>query len=80
MYEQVSSKQQQAVSNIMMSDKQISYSSEMDKAQDTMDPGSSTTNRRVFGNLTNCNIGKICININPTITCAAKELVKDLVC
>jgi len=77
MYERISAEQHQAVSRVMMSSKPTSFPAQMEcsRAVETSqmtvknvaaNPGSDL--QRVFGDLTNCTIGKITININPAVT------------
>ena len=77
MYEHISAEQHQAVSWVMMSSKPTSFPAQMEfsRAVETSqmtvknvaaNPGSDL--QRVFGDLTNCTIAKITININPAVT------------
>ena len=78
MYERISAEQHQAVSRVMMSSKPTSFPAEMECSRATDTPQVMVKNaaalsrgsdlQRVFGDLTDCNIGKITININPAIT------------
>ena len=77
MYECISAEQHQAVPRVMMSSKPTSFPAQMEcsRAVETSqmtvkiaaaNPGGDL--QRVFGDLTNCTIGKITININPAVT------------
>ena len=86
-YERISTEQHQAVSRIMSSTKPASYENELKKASPEYQlrvcasaSSSSTHNAsssagRLFGDLTNCTIGKLIVNVKPTVNqqCDSEE-------
>ena len=62
-YERVSTEQHQAVSRIMMSTVPTSVQEQVPTSQGEL----GKTAGKVFGDITNCTIGKLTININPTM-------------
>ena len=81
-YERISAEQHQAVSKVMMSGEKKSYVDEIEKvsASSSSSSSSSTSYGRLFGDLTHCTIGRITINIQPTITADDEydEIVKNM--
>ena len=73
LYERVSAEQQQAVSRVMMAREPTSFQAEMEKshavkesaASITASAGTSGDVKRLFGDLTNCTIGNLTVNIRP---------------
>ena len=86
-YEKVSTEQQKAVSRVLM--KNTSFDSENQSAQNelhqqnvqvfthTQSGGATDNIGRLFGDLTNCTIGNITVNVNPTITFEGSKLEKE---
>ena len=88
-YERISTEQHQAVSRIMSSTKPESYENELKKASPeyqvhvcaSASASSSSTHNasssagRLFGDLTNCTIGKLIVNVKPTVNqqCDSEE-------
>ena len=73
-YEHNSNDQQQAVSQVMMLTDSASSTGELKKVTTqevtvTQDTGSASANNmgKLLGDLTNCSIGQITINVNPNI-------------
>lgn len=90
-YEHTSTEQHQAVSKVMMSTNKTSYEEQMKENKELSKRSIVTTRplegmQRVFGDLSNCTIGNITINIGPQVTSGvdkefdslAKELDVDL--
>ena len=80
-YERISTEQHQAVSRLMMSSEQTTYKEQLEatdkvcKAEISKSQTQATgiDVRRIFGDLTNCSIGSITINVNPTTTTGASD-------
>ena len=84
-YERISTKQQQAVSRIMMSGEQQAFqdqnttnnepvvSSAVSTVCTNVDSKPASSMGRLFGDLTNCSIGQITINVNPNILPSKKQ-------
>ena len=73
-YERISTDQQQAVSQVMMSNQSTSFSGQLRQVPSqqinvTQDSGlaSGSGMAKIFGDLTNCSIGQITVNVNPNI-------------
>ena len=86
MYERTSTEQYQAVSKAMMSTKKTTYEEQMENKElskrSVVTTHSLEGMQRVFGDLSNCTIGNITINIGPQVTSRVDEefdsLAKEL--
>ena len=70
-YERTSKEQHQAVSKVMMSAKKVKYNEKLQENQvqtRLVEKNPLDTVQKVFGDLTNCSIGNITVNIAPTFT------------
>ena len=71
-YERISTDQEQAVSRVMMSNQSTSFSGQLrevpsQQSNVTQDSGLSSGSGmgKIFGDLTNCSIGQVTVNVNP---------------
>ena len=70
-YERTSIEQHQAVSKVMMSAKKVKYDEKLQENQvqtRLVEKNPLDAVQKVFGDLTNCSIGNITVNIAPTFT------------
>ena len=90
-YERVSVDQQKALSRVIVTNSDFQSNVNHTNAQNVMQKSGPSSNLtgRLFGDLTNCSIGSITINVNPVINMKSKleeeadkdfdELVKDMI-
>ena len=79
-YERVSTEQQKAVSRVLMRNTSFgseNHSEENELCQQNVQVVTLVVLLTTFGDLTNCTIGNITVNVNPKITFEGSKLEKE---